>query len=404
MADDGDQAAARQTARRIVESLRGDFELIPTIRSLLGDSRRELAALSPSQFAVLDLALHARNPRLICDGAAGTGKTLIGMEAARRLAMEGKKVLFLCFNTQLSRFLSNDAIQAGDRITISTVHKFMTGTIRKAGLEAQLRSTRPGDPDFFPRILPELFERALFSLLDEGDFSHFDAVVIDEAQDVLNLAVMNALDLVIRGGFREGRWLLLLDTGLQAQVYASMEPSVLAALRGYSNAECVLRENFRNPKAIVREMAEVIGIDTPECRRAIQSSVDYRTFEDDKEAGRKLRALLVELIRDGADPGSITVLSARAKEHALTTRHPPDVGKKIFSLEAGGDCPPDAISSSSISAFKGLENEIIVLTDLPSIGLMSEWDRSVIYVGMTRARSKLFMIVDGAFIDVRSRT
>lgn len=392
-----------QTARRIVETLRGDFELIPTIRSLLGDSRRELASLSPSQFAVLDLALHDRNPRLICDGAAGTGKTLIGMEAARRLAAEGKKVLFLCFNTQLGRFLTNDAVQAGDSVTISTVHKFMSDTIRKAGLEPQLRSARPVDPEYFSRVVPELFERAVFALLEEDGFPQFDALVIDEAQDILNAAVMNALDLVVRGGFRTGRWLLLLDTGLQAQVYASMEETVLSQLRAYADAECVLRDNFRNPKAVVREMAEVIGTDAPECRRAIQSTVDYRRFEDEREAGRKLKALLVELIRDGASPGAITILSAKTKDQSLVAQHPPDMGKPLFYIEDGGVCPPDAISCSSISAFKGLENDIVILTDVPALEPMSDWARGVLYVGMTRARSKLFMLVDGAYIDVRTR-
>ncbi len=391
------------TVRRIVEKLRGDFELVPTIRSLLGDSRRELAALSPSQFAVLDLALHDRNPRLICDGAAGTGKTLIGMEASRRLAAEGKKVLFLCFNTQLGRFLNHDAVQAGDRITISTVHKFMTDTIRRAGLEPQLRSSRAEDPEYFTRIVPEFFERAVFALLEEDGFLQFDALVIDEAQDILNAAVLNALDLVVRGGFRDGRWLLLLDSGLQAQVYASMDEAVLTELRSQADAECLLRENFRNPKAVVREMAEVIGAEPPECRRAIQSTVDYRRFEDDREAGRKLKALLVELIREGASPGGITILSAKSRADALVTRYPPDVGKPLFQIEEGGDCPPDAISCSSISAFKGLENDVVILTDVPALEPMSDWARGVLYVGMTRARSKLFMLVDGAYIDVRTR-
>ena len=39
---------------------------------------------------------------------------------------------------------------------------------------------------------------------------------------------------------------------------------------------------------------------------------------------------------------------------------------------------------------KGLENEVLILTDLPSLEPMTPWVRSIFYVGMTRAKSKLF--------------
>lgn len=394
---------SRQAVQDIVSALRGNFELTPTIRSLLGESQRELASLSVSQFQVLDLALHDHNPRLLCDGAAGTGKTLIGMEAARRLAAEGKKVLLLCFNTQLGRFLSNDSAEMRDGVTVATVHRFMTDLIRKAGFQAQLHSAPVDAPDHFTHVLPDLFERAAETLLEEGELLQYDAIVIDEAQDVLSGAIMDALGLILIGGFQNGRWLILLDTGLQSQVYARMEPTVLARLRQFAGAQLVLSENFRNPRAVVREMVEVVGGETPACRRVLQSTVDYKRIVDDRDAGRKLQALLVELIRGGAAPGAITILSARSRRESLIVRHPPEIGKAICHVEDAAACSPDAISASTISGFKGLENEIIILTDVPALEPLTDWGRAVLYVGMTRARSKLFMLVDEAYLDARTR-
>ncbi|MER8549923.1 NERD domain-containing protein [Mesorhizobium sp. M0684] len=388
---------------QIVTVLRGDFELVPTVRGLIGDSRRELASLSAAQFGVLDYALNDRNPRIICDGAAGTGKTLIAAEAARRLTASGKKILFLCFNNQLGRFLAADALDAGEPVRISTVHGFMSDLIRKGGFEQQLRSSRAA-ADRYTRIFPDLFEKAAYALLEENELPQYDAIVVDEAQDVLDGAIMNCLDLVLAGGFRTGSWLIFLDTGPQSDVYGRMDDGVLATLRASSPAEFILRENYRNPRAVVTELCEVTGSEPPVCRRMLQSTVDYRLFSDEREQGRKLKALLVELLRDGVPPTGITILSAKGSSEACVTRHPPDVGKMICRLENEADpCPNEAISAASISAFKGLENEVIILTDVPPLDPISDWTRAILYVGMTRARSKLYMLVDQAYLDARTR-
>jgi hypothetical protein len=387
---------------QIIATLRGDFELVPTVRGLIGDSKRELVSLSAAQFGVLDYALHDRNPRIICDGSAGTGKTVIAAEAARRLTATGKKVLFLCFNTQLQRFLAADTLASAEAVRVSTVYGFMSDLIRKGGFEQQLRSSESAQ-ERYSRIIPDLFEKAAYALLEEDELPRYDAIIVDEAQDVLNGPVMNCLDLVLAGGFRTGSWMIFLDSGAQSDIYGRMDRGVLETLRASSPAEFILRENFRNPKAVVTELCEVTGSEMPVCRRVLQSTVDYRLCSDEREQGRKLKALLVELLRDGVPPTAITILSAKTSSEACVTRHPPDIGKMIWQLDETGPCPLEAISAASISAFKGLENEVIILTDVPHLDPMSGWARAVLYVGMTRARSKLYMLVDGGFLDARTR-
>lgn len=50
-----------------------------------------------------------------------------------------------------------------------------------------------------------------------------------------------------------------------------------------------------------------------------------------------------------------------------------------------------SISYCTVSAFKGLENDFIVLTDIENLN--AEWWRSVIYVGMSRARVGLQLLI-----------
>jgi len=52
------------------------------------------------------LESHEDNDRLLIQGGAGTGKTILAMEVAQREAAKGKRVLLLCFTEALAAFLS----------------------------------------------------------------------------------------------------------------------------------------------------------------------------------------------------------------------------------------------------------------------------------------------------------
>jgi hypothetical protein len=278
--------------------------------------------------------------------------------------------------------------------------------IRKAGLSARLATARASLPEseLFEKAYPEIFESAASALLEEGELPQFDAIVVDEAQDVLNGPTLNCLDLVLDRGFAAGRWLLFMDSGVQADLYGRLDKGLLERLRSFNPATVELRENFRNPKGIVAEMCAITGVPEPICRRELISRVEYVTYGNEQDEGRKLRALLLELLRQGASPSSITILSARKRQDACVSRYPPDIGKVIVYLDSdGGPVSPEAISAASVPAFKGLENEVLILTDLPALEPATPWVRSIFYVGMTRARSKLFALVDKAFLDARTR-
>ncbi len=82
-------------------------------------------------------------------GAAGTGKTVVGMHRARALAAQGKKVLLTSFVTTLCRNIERNIhiLCAGmqkelegnveDRITVSTVHKQALALARKVDARIQ---------------------------------------------------------------------------------------------------------------------------------------------------------------------------------------------------------------------------------------------------------------------------
>ena len=155
---------------RIVECFRRDFDLVPRVRDLISESRRELAELSERQYSVLQYALDPGNPRVMCPGAAGTGKTLIGLEAARRFGRQGMSVLFLCFNRVLGEHLRSEISSDDGNIQVWSLHQYMRHIVDEAGHGDRLRDAERtlGDAgQLFRDVYPDLFETAILELMDQ---------------------------------------------------------------------------------------------------------------------------------------------------------------------------------------------------------------------------------------------
>jgi len=388
--------------RQVVHCLRHDFDLVPGLADLVLSSRRELVSLSDQQYHILDYALHEANPRVLCPGGAGTGKTLLAVEAARRIASRGDRVLVLCFNRVLADHLKSQLLP-NPRLTVDSLHRFMRSVVEKGGMMGQLEALREAKPDdeLYKSDFPCLFEEAVLNVLD--DLEPFDALVIDEGQDILFSPVIDSLGAILEGGLDGGRWLIFYDPELQAEVYGRMDATVLGTLSEYRPALLPLKENFRNPRGIVAEMCAVTGIEPPTCRRELHSRVEYLTFDAPADEGARLRSLLVDLLRERVSPGAITILAGSRREDCCVSRHSPEVGKHIVFVSSP-QVPPlsdDVISACTVPSFKGLENDVIVLTDLGAPFGGSTWQRSVVYVGMTRARTKVYAIVPKGFVERR---
>src|SRR5262249_50521729 len=79
--------------KALLNELRPDFDLRPSLRMRLGIISEELLRLTEAQYQILDGLQD--NPTAVIRGGAGTGKTFLAVEEARRAADLGKRVL-LC--------------------------------------------------------------------------------------------------------------------------------------------------------------------------------------------------------------------------------------------------------------------------------------------------------------------
>jgi Nuclease-related domain len=121
-----------------LRALASDITIVHPLAFDLDEADRAIIRLSQDQFRVLDML--AGNRRVAVSGPAGSGKTVLAAEKARRLASEGLRVLFTCFNRPLADHL-REALADADAI----VGEQERGRLSGSNAPRRLRSRRGRD-------------------------------------------------------------------------------------------------------------------------------------------------------------------------------------------------------------------------------------------------------------------
>lgn len=367
-----------KTARELANFLRGDFDLVPPWSIQINYTEEELIALTNEQLRCLDQL--EDNPRCLIQGPAGTGKTLLAIEHVKKSAIVGKKVAFFCFNKLLGNWLRNYFSQLPTVLQpafIGTFHAYMFQTIK----DSQTDNLNNFDDkhQFFSEDMPLL---TLDVLENYGIL--FDEIIIDEAQDLLKPDYLDVIDASLKNGLERGNWYFFGDFNRQAifnNISLFNMKELLEERTSFINYK--LKINCRNTKPIGEEIKLITGFDSSEYLsvKAQGLPVNYYKIDENDSGVEKLEMVLDRLFKDGISPEKITILSPRKKRDsvcAMTKKH------QILDYETSNK---DNVTFSTIHSFKGLENSVIILIDIDTY----EYEQ-LMYVGLSRARSALFII------------
>lgn len=375
----GSQEPSLEVCSEIASALRPDFELAETPQSLRTRRADEIRRYTEEQFEALDL-LEA-NARVLFEGPAGTGKTSLAIEAARRAALAGQRVLLLCFNALLAKSLAQETIAYAERILAATIHSFMTMIAGKKVLE------QSGEDDFWEKRLPDA---ALGELLENPEPWQFDVLIVDEAQDLAADQYLDLMEFCVRGGLASGRWAAFGD--FEAQRIFSGEGVDAYLRRSSSVVRYPLRVNCRNVPRVA-EFAVLLGGLKPGYKRVLRpdsgESPKLLYFESRAEELALLEKTLTELQDEGFAPEEIVVLSGCRGEISgaaeIERRQPSHNFAPLSTSDNGG-----GLRFGSIHSFKGLESPAVVLTDCDQAFAGTD----LFYVGATRATDKLVVLID----------
>ena len=376
-----DRQAGAPTARG-VDVVRGIFARVASTRPLLSarieDEERDRVELTDRQALILDML--SRQRKVMVAGGAGTGKTLIAREKAVRSADEGLITLLVCYNRGLADHL-REQCSGVENLEVASFHQLCSRWIARAKVElgrdlmAEVRRDYPGGDDY------DHHQPIALALAIDLLGVQFDAVIVDEAQDFGDEFWM-PIEMLLSDHDR-GLLYVFLDEnqdiyGRSAAIPIPGDPMVLD--RNCRNTNRIHAAAYRYYKGAAVEGPAIAGVD-----------IEILAASDIAKQAKAIGSLITRLIVDErVKPHEIGVLLCDAgvrdaSERALAATPIPG-SAKFGRLEGYG---PGSITVDTVARFKGLERSVIILWGLD--GCTPERNRETLYVGMSRAKSLLFL-------------
>ena len=334
-------------------------------------------------------------PRCLFDGGAGTGKTLLALEFARRESSSGRKVLLVCFNKLLGHWLSSEAKRTLPRsVEVDYFHRFLDRLIADSSIGNDFREVKQTEDQEY--LFNELYPLHALDALAESATEPFDTLVIDEGQDLIRSEYLDVFDDLLKGGLAGGTWTIFCDFYHQTIYGDTDEGTMLSELEQRTSqfARFRLLTNCRNTRPIGEEVSFISGFDIPPFLPTNVEGipVDYRFFNDNADQCSIVNEIVSKLRAEGIKKETITILSPVTFDRSCLAAGE-HISFPVTDLSRSGslECPRNVIGFSTIHAFKGLENSIVIITDITH--LLDDRYRTLSYVGMSRARQRLSVLV-----------
>ena len=366
----------------LADTLRPKFEFFETPQSRVHQLNQELVVYTNEQLSALDAMDSAANPRVVFEGPAGTGKTLLALEETRRGAARNERVFLCCFNRLLGSWLLDQTEPLGDEVVASTLHSFML-------CMARVEPPADAKQSFWETELPEL---ALQAALEDSNINgEFDLLVVDEAQDILQEPYLDLLDAVLRGGLSGGKWRLFGDFTRQS-IYRStpIDPGLFPQKRAPNCPRYQLKKNCRNPPRVVSYLELLAGL-RGEYSSVLRpdNEIQPRTlfYSDPKDQVSQIQTLVDELNKEGYSSDEMVVLSPRRADSAISRI----TDKRMANRFCDAANPVESkIRYCTAHSFKGLESTVVILTDVEDLSRPEA--ESLFYVAVSRATERVYVL------------
>jgi len=328
------------------------------------DDKAKIEQLTRQQFATLRGLFDL--PKVAVMGPAGSGKTLLAMWRLKALIEDGQKAIYVCYNKNLANSLRH--LNPDHAEFIWNIDALFLGVCPQARVPAE----RDRVGQFFAEELPGIVVDRV-STLDK-----YDAIVVDEGQDISEFQALALHELVAENG----TWAYFADwhqdlygrgsgTPIGAEVLFTLHHNCRNTIRINDAANDFAKKSIPSMPGMPEGVAPVVEVARSQALRAW------------------------ELAKQWAGEGSIAILSPYTLDKSAMKGEKGGHGLRLSEdvTELGAK---DTVVFSTIKSFKGIEASVVIVVDLEMPGERVAFTQEDLYVASTRATTRI------AFISSRS--
>ena len=344
----GSGGVSDEVAGQVFDTLAPTLSLVPSVKQRIDETEEYLVRLTDEQARIIGFLDDQAHAAIV--GPAGTGKTLLAVEKARRLASSAEPVLFLCYNAALRDHLSKN-------------HQLPN--VRYQNFHGLAREVTGPDG-----TLEEAVDTLLAHLADDGPLP-YDHLVLDEAQDL------------------HRDWLEYLRVRFQDRAfYAFFDP--YQNIQGESDTAWLdeipcrlnLSRNCRNTFEVARSAYRAAGLQTAPTLGATGPRPVIHRVDSTEDAVELVNKLVATARADhGIPPDEIAVLTLESLDASPHWQQAKLGGRPTSAHPERGH-----VTLSTVRRFKGLEATVVIIVDVDFAKAVHDDWRRRLYVACSRAR------------------
>lgn len=329
-----------------------EFNLIPELSSKYDEINYRFNQLTREQEKILNF-IEFQNTIAI-EGGAGTGKTFIALEYARRASNNGK-VLFLCFNKYLNDFLNSKYFH--DNVDYFNIYGFIAKSIGASTITDN-------------NMLKELKNIDITKL-------GYSTIIIDEAQDY-DFSILKYLrDISVKNNYN-----IVIFYDKNQQVIKSNFSSIIKDF----DCKLTLKNNCRNTIKIQSTINSIFSLPLNYYCYSIEGIMPSMYYSDSKDSIiSSIESEIDKLVSNGVKIEDITILTLLTENESIL-RDTSYIGR----YEISNSREKDKIFFTTSRKFKGLESDAVIVVDFNIRNNSEDFIRNF-YVSTSRAKINLLI-------------
>jgi len=357
------------TISKFTDIFRKDISAVPSLKLNIQNIEQQFLELTEEQFDVLESC--EENRHIIVTGAAGTGKSVLAVEQFRRMIEKGTKTAYICFNKNMALSAKDSLKSIPSDCFVGTYH----GLLMPGG----------NDDEAMPTIKD-------ISRNSEALEEKYDYLIVDEAQDLFCIEVLDNLEKILCGGLKNGNWMMFMDK--KQNIFGRNDDFDFAD--EYIRSECSpayfpLNVNCRNTKQIGRRNALLTQTEHAKYLKIDGEIVGVHQYKDRNDFLSLFKYELQNLLTWGMSINDIVILSKHRLENSLLNGIEKVCNYFLNAPLNISYAKKNQLNYYTVHSFKGLESKVVFLIDVD--GFEGEYNRAVNYVGMSRAKVLLKMFL-----------